>query len=755
MNQNESKISAYRGGVSPADDWANLPGTPSNAAPTMTPIKKMHRLLRGRYAIALTLAAAGAIAGAVAGYESTRPKFRSQGIVEIRPIIQNALTGDKMMLMYQAYIQNQVALLSGPRVLGAALSSQEWAATRRGSSPDVQTKFEDNLEVQVQPGTTYILVKYLDADRDVALAAVQAVIRSYKQIYGNVNTNETQEKMTILENQRQKTASLINEKRNLMLGYARQIGTADVAAYFDEKLKNLADLQNQLSQVTLQLNDVEALVKPSAATQPSGAIAGLSAPAPAKPKMTETEIAAVDPTMKEMLAQRRTLQSKYDRAAAIGPNARMTLDAKADVDIQNGEIARYVDDFRTRYVAIAIDPQTNTPVPVSAATLDQLRTRVAFLQTLVDNEKKETHELSSAKLNIQTLDNEIAKLKEELDTTDHAIAELSSETLMSGNLNVISEGYVPAQAAVDRRKQMAALGLIGGSSLPLGLLMLIGLMDSRHRFSDEITTDLSGVPLLGILPDLPDLLSNPEQASVAAHCVHQIRTMLQLSSESQNRRVFAVTSPSPGDGKTSLTLALGLSFAATGSKTLLIDADLIGAGLTARMNTGRPEGVLEAIASRTMLQHVVKTDVENLSILPVGSARPSASAMLTPAAVQRMVAEARNQYDVILIDTGPILGSIEASPVSVAADGVILTVARGQSRQLVEKSLAHLVAIGARLSGVVFNRANTYDFRQSISRMSMQRLPSPYVNGNHPDSSVTQPTNIGPIARAVQEQNQV
>ena len=108
--------------------------------------------------------------------------------------------------------------------------------------------------------------------------------------------------------------------------------------------------------------------------------------------------------------------------------------------------------------------------------------------------------------------------------------------------------------------------------------------------------------LLGILPDLPDRLSDPEQAAIAAHCVHQIRTMLQINGGTEERRVFAVTSASPGDGKTSLTLALGLSYAACGTRTLLIDCDLVGAGLTARMNVSAAEGVLEAIANRSLLR---------------------------------------------------------------------------------------------------------------------------------------------------------
>jgi Mrp family chromosome partitioning ATPase len=88
--------------------------------------------------------------------------------------------------------------------------------------------------------------------------------------------------------------------------------------------------------------------------------------------------------------------------------------------------------------------------------------------------------------------------------------------------------------------------------------------------------------------------------------------------------------------------------------------------------------------------------------------------------MRRLINEARKHFEVILIDTGPILGSIEATPVCSAVDGVVLTVARGQQRPLVEKALAHLRSIGARISGVVFNRAQARDFEQSISGISLR-----------------------------------
>jgi Mrp family chromosome partitioning ATPase len=124
--------------------------------------------------------------------------------------------------------------------------------------------------------------------------------------------------------------------------------------------------------------------------------------------------------------------------------------------------------------------------------------------------------------------------------------------------------------------------------------------------------------------------------------------------------------------------------------------------------------------------------------------------IFSPQSVRRLVNEAKKHFEIILIDTGPILGSIEATPVAAASDGVILTVARGQQRPLVEKALAHLNSIGARVAGVVFNRAQSRDFEQSISGISM-RSASRSTNGNGASRAGQQKDSgqFGPVARAV------
>jgi len=87
--------------------------------------------------------------------------------------------------------------------------------------------------------------------------------------------------------------------------------------------------------------------------------------------------------------------------------------------------------------------------------------------------------------------------------------------------------------------------------------------------------------------------------------------------------------------------------------------------------------------------------------------------------MRRLIGELRDDYDTVLIDTGPILGSLEADIICALADRSILTVARGKSPKLVQSSLARLKHLGARSIGIVFNRASTSDITKSISHVSI------------------------------------
>ena len=314
----------------------------------------------------------------------------------------------------------------------------------------------------------------------------------------------------------------------------------------------------------------------------------------------------------------------------------------------------------------------------------------------------------------------------------------------------------PLRAYKDTRIPFAAAGGMGGAMLGFGLIALLALSNRRLRSPDEAADDTAGIPMLGLLPRLPLDLSDPQEAASTAHCVHEIRTLLQIWGRSRDTRAFAITSPTPGTGKTSLTLALGAAYALAGRRTLLIDGDLVGAGLTTRVDAiirrriGRilrnegmvtqaqldealrlskhsaarlgeilvqlgylstqdlnravllqqhddqPIGLLDALDGHEVEECVVEVGIDNLWVLPAGAVDARFVPSLTPEGLQKLIASARERFDIVLIDTGPIPGSLEASVVTALADGVILTVSKGEQKSMVRRSIAQLVSVGAR-----------------------------------------------------------
>jgi capsular exopolysaccharide synthesis family protein len=378
-----------------------------------------------------------------------------------------------------------------------------------------------------------------------------------------------------------------------------------------------------------------------------------------------------------------------------------------------------------------------------------LQGEVTALRAKFEEVKKGRVLIGQQMLKIQEFQRQRDAQAEELKSLQARIGQLTIEMNMASRLSILQTGDVPIVPFKDRRKMFCAAGVLGGFGLPMGLLMLIGLMDKRYRYSDETNDGVSNVPLLGILPRLPEKLSDPEQAAVAAHCIHQIRIMLQVGQNPDNRRTFMVTSASTGDGKTSLTMALGLSFAASGSKTLVIDCDMVGQGLTHRLKAHGVPGLIETLNLGTLRGHVRKTATKGLYILPIGNADAVHAGVLSPASIKRLMSACREHFDIIVIDTGPILGSLEASVVATEADGVIVAVARGQQQPLVEKAIKHLRSVGANLFGIVFNRAEERDFQRSVASASIRSVSAHQNEPRHllPDSDES--ARFGPLARSV------
>jgi len=269
-----------------------------------------------------------------------------------------------------------------------------------------------------------------------------------------------------------------------------------------------------------------------------------------------------------------------------------------------------------------------------------------------------------------------------------------------------------------------------------------------YQYSDETETDVQArIPLLGTLPNLENVSADSDEAAAAAHSIHQIRVTLRSQSARDGARVYLVTSAAAGEGKTSATMALALSFAASRERILVIDGDLVGRRFTENLKATELEGFHEALAAGSM-NRLVRTMADGVSVLPTGRASMRDACGIPTQKIRLLLEQARQNFDVVLIDSGPILGSVEAAVLAQEVDSVIFMVGRGQQRGLVETSLQRLRMLGVPTAGIIFNRAHSSDFIRSAYSSGRQSIRSP-------DAPIISPSppglleRFGPLVQAV------
>lgn len=186
-----------------------------------------------------------------------------------------------------------------------------------------------------------------------------------------------------------------------------------------------------------------------------------------------------------------------------------------------------------------------------------------------------------------------------------------------------------------------------------------------------------------------------------------LRTNIEFSGE--DIKVIALTSATPNEGKSSVSFELALSFAESGKKTLLIDADLRKSVMKSRFKKGRVNyGLTNCLISRNTLDEVTcSTDVENFYMIFAGPVPPNPSELLGNKIFAAAIKEARKEYDMIIIDTPPIGSVIDAAVISKVCDGVSIVMESGAiSYRFARKIKEQLDVAGARILGVILNKVD-------------------------------------------------
>jgi succinoglycan biosynthesis transport protein ExoP len=282
-------------------------------------------------------------------------------------------------------------------------------------------------------------------------------------------------------------------------------------------------------------------------------------------------------------------------------------------------------------------------------------------------------------------------------------------------VTVVTPAEAPLSPSSPRPTQEAILGLVAGLILGLAAAFLLETLDDAVS-TKETAEQLTNAPVLAAVPmvtswrkrDRPLVVSLARPSSPATEAFRSLRTSLQFARAEHELRTILVTSPVATEGKTSTLANLAAVFAQAGQNVLMVSCDLRKPRLGQFFGIDEAAGLTTAILGEDSVENLIRPTpgTDNLWLLPSGPTPPNPAELLNGARSQQIFAQLRDRFDLVLIDSPPVLPVTDAVVLSKDADATLVVVAafRTKSGDLL-RATEKLAQVNARVVGVVLNEA--------------------------------------------------
>lgn len=423
-------------------------------------------------------------------------------------------------------------------------------------------------------------------------------------------------------------------------------------------------------------------------------------------------------------------------AAEVGQTDVIGISAVASGPRQAAAIANaYARAFMTNQQATALRNLT--------AAEAQLRAQVSGLQ----KQYRSLHGRAKVSLNASALLNQEAVLKEQL-------AQIQVNGANSADaVELVTPAAAPTVPSSPRPLLDALLGLAAGLLAGTGAAFLRDHFDEALA-SKEAAEQWGEAPVLTMVPVVaswkkrsqPFVVSLASPASPAVEAYRSLRTSIRFARQERHLQVLLVTSPAASEGKTSTVSNLGVVFAQAGERVVLVSCDLrrprIGQFFSVpEQENGLSALLLSRVSVAECLQPVAGHD--NLWILPSGPPPANPAELLGSAQMGKIIDVLRGQFDIVLLDSPPILPVTDGVVLSKEADATLMVVAAGRTRRGdLHRAREKLAQAGAALVGTVLNevsKQNGYGYGYQYAYRPYQQDDPMATAGTHTNGQSSGP----------------
>ena len=306
-----------------------------------------------------------------------------------------------------------------------------------------------------------------------------------------------------------------------------------------------------------------------------------------------------------------------------------------------------------------------------------------------------------AKRDVEQLEGMLLKKRETLSNEE------SNLEVSKSPATIWQEAQIETTPAKPRVMLNLTLGAIVGLMFGFGLAFALEYMDTSVKSLDDVER-LLGVPVLAVIPKDVGVLHRSSGFKPDAEAYRILRTNIEFNRRNANANCITVVSGGAGEGKSTTLTNLAFVCAQGGYNVLLIDADLRRPRLHTLFDTSNAVGLTNYLTTDVQLEDVVlKTPVDNLYFLPSGVLPADSAGILNSQRMSDLIADVKSRFDLVLIDSPPILGVSDASVLANEADMTIIVVQhRKLPRQMLMRVKQAIENVGGNVLGVVLNNVD-------------------------------------------------
>ena len=603
-------------------------------------------------------------------------------------------------------------------------------------------KAKSSLNVQPVMGTELLRVSYEDPDPDVAVAFVNRAVKLYADDYAMFNRSKTLEAGEFIDNQIPKAETAVREAEQNLRLFKNRNGIADVAGYTEAAIDAIAAIETQMDGVKADLNDVNARYTQlksqlGMSWQEASAVSSLSQSVGVQKALSQLQ------EVKVQLAQRRNFLSDNAPQIISLKEKQADLTALLEQEIAStlgSQQSNLANNINVLSLGDLKQAQLSTFAELGLQK-EGLEQRLASLQSAYETYQQR----SNLSPQLQEEQRELERQVEAATATYKTLLNKKNQTGIVGDrdvdrVRIVADAAVNDDTVNTSGKSIVMAGAMMGALFGLAVAFLLDLRDNTIKNTREVE-DMFAYPLHGVVPDLNLLGAKqlqltgsspvlPEQTKEVSmmplkEAYQNIQVNLKLLDADARKKVIAVTSSVPQEGKSSVSANLGVARAQCGQRILLIDGDMRRPTQHLIWEIPNKIGLSDVLSSEAEEDAAIKNVMPNLDVLTSGAVPENPIALLDSPRLQVMLDRLCDRYDQIIFDTPPIIGIADTKIIGRAVDGFLFVVRPGvadyDSATAAKKMLD---TTGQKVLGVVVNGAD------------MNKEPYHYTSYYSPKSAV-------------------